>query len=144
MNIVEKGLVKFAPMVMCKGEKEKSWWTLFQKSNGSIDKIVVWQHGRKSKQLYVHSWDQQTWRWWKLHLKLKVKALLKRENMWDIVETKTILDSFLTTIGGLNFIEQQFKQLKNNALSMKDDLVNILVKHNIMLVHGRCWKICFK
>jgi hypothetical protein len=50
--------------------------------------------------------------------------------MWDIVETKTILDSFLTTIGGLNFIEQQFKQLKNKALSMKDDLVNILVKHN--------------
>jgi hypothetical protein len=71
-------------------------------------------------------------------LKLKVKALLKRENTWDIVETKTILDLVLTTIGGLNFIEQQFKQLKNKALSMKDDLVNILVKHDN---HASAWKV---
>ncbi len=58
--------------------------------------------------------------------------------MWDIVETKTILGSFLTTIGGLNFIEQQFKQLKNKPLSMKDDLVNILVKHHN---HASAWKV---
>jgi hypothetical protein len=64
--------------------------------------------------------------------------LLKRENMWDIVETKTILDSILTTIGGLNFIEQQFKQLKNKTLSMKDDLVNILAKHNN---RASAWKV---
>jgi hypothetical protein len=58
--------------------------------------------------------------------------------MWDIVETKTILDSFLMTIGGFNFIEQQFKPLKNKALSMKDDLVNILAKHNN---HASAWKV---
>jgi len=58
--------------------------------------------------------------------------------MWDIVETKTILDLVLTTIGGLNFMEQQFKQLKNKALSMKDGLVNILVKHNN---HVSAWKV---
>jgi hypothetical protein len=56
--------------------------------------------------------------------------------MWDIVETKTVLDSFPTTKG--NFIEQQFKQLKNKALSMKDDLVNIFVKHNN---HASAWKV---
>lgn len=62
--------------------------------------------------------------------------MLKRENMWDIVETKTILNSFPITLGGLNFIEQQFKQLKSKA--MKDDLVNILVKHNN---HASAWKV---
>jgi len=49
-------------------------------------------------------------------LKLKVKALLKRENTWDIVETKTILDLVLTTIGGLKLYRTTIQAIEKQGI----------------------------
>lgn len=60
-----------------------------------------------------------------------MKALLKREDMWDLVERKLTQASFPTTVGASTFAAEQFKiqKLKAQALLVmvvKDEFVEIV------------------
>jgi hypothetical protein len=66
--------------------------------------------------------------------KLKMRALYCSENMWEIVETKTLPVVFPTQVGGMPYTEPQFRQLKYKAmrmltLSVCDDLVDTVAEH---------------
>jgi hypothetical protein len=63
--------------------------------------------------------------------KVKIKAIFKRESLWEIVQSKVIPESYPSNIGGSSVTERKLRVMKANAysaivMSVKDKLLRII------------------
>jgi hypothetical protein len=60
--------------------------------------------------------------------KIKMKVVLRKKIVWDLIEKHVQLTIFLTTMLGVQYIEQNMKRAKNLALSG----IQLLVTNNLL------------
>ena len=80
---------------------------------------------------------------------LKMQAILRRENWWEIIQNELIPEAFPTNIGGRSIMQVQLALMKVAAisaltLSMSDDLIGTVVVYVDPALESAALKVVYQ